>query len=89
MANHLIDSVDQRGLEVLGRFARMALRGGGRLYADFDALAPGERPWRGRREITRPRDVGRVARTLEARVRLSCSRPRCLLDRQPVSRIDQ
>ena len=65
LANHLIDSTDQRGLEALARFARMALSGGGRLYADFDALRPGERyapP--GPRDATRPKNAERVLRTL-------------------------
>ena len=66
MANHLIDSIDQRGLEALGRFARMALAQGGRLYADLDTLAPGERHEpKGTRGIVRPRDADHVVRTLQ------------------------
>ncbi len=65
LANHLIDSTDHRGLEALARFARMALSGGGRLYADFDALRPRERyvP-EGPRDAIRPKDTERVLRTL-------------------------
>ena len=66
LANHLIDSTDQRGLEALARFARMSLSGGGRLYADFDALRPRERnapP--GPRDVTRPKNTERVLRTLQ------------------------
>ena len=66
LANHLIDSIDHRGLEALARFARMALSGGGRLYADFDALRPRERyvP-QGPRDVTRPKNTDRVLRTLQ------------------------
>ena len=65
LANHLIDATDQRGLEALARFARMALSGGGRLYADFDALRPGERSVPpGPRDATRPKDAERVLQTL-------------------------
>ncbi len=66
MANHLVDSLDRHGLAELGRFARMALSRGGRLYADFDALRPGEHyvP-EGPRDAVRPQDPDRVARTLE------------------------
>ena len=35
MANHLIDATDRRGLHAFVRFSRMALSGGGRLYAEF------------------------------------------------------
>jgi hypothetical protein len=65
LVNHLIDSTDQRGLEALARFARMALSVGGRMYAEFDALRPGERPAPpGPRDATRPKNAERVLRTL-------------------------
>jgi hypothetical protein len=66
LANHLIDSTDQRGLEALARFARMALSGGGRLYADFHTLHPREHyvP-EGPRDALRPKDPKRVFRTFE------------------------
>jgi len=66
LANHLIDSTDQRGLEALARFARMALSGGGRLYADFHVLHPREHyvP-EGPRDALRPKDPERVLRTFE------------------------
>ena len=46
MANHLLDAIDQLGVESFVRFARMSLSGGGRLYADFYALQPGEDRYR-------------------------------------------
>ena len=58
MANHLVDSTDRRGLEALARLARMALSRGGRLYADFDALRPGE-TYRARRSARRGPAQGR------------------------------
>ncbi len=65
LANHLIDSTDQRGLEALTRFARMTLGAGGRMYADFEALRPGERPAPpGPRDATRPKNAERVLQTL-------------------------
>jgi hypothetical protein len=65
LANHLIDSTDQRGLEALTRFARMSLGAGGRMYADFEALRPGERPPPpGPRDATRPKNAERVLQTL-------------------------
>jgi len=66
MANHLVDSTDPRGLDALVRLARMALagrakRGGGRLYLELDVLRPGEHySPTGRRDIVRPKDLGRV-----------------------------
>jgi hypothetical protein len=67
MANHLIDATDQRGVESLGRFARMALAGGGRLYADFCVLGPDEDRYvpSGRSDRLRPKDADGVALTLE------------------------
>ncbi len=67
LANHLVDSTDRRGLEALARLARMSLSGGGRLYADFDALRPGEtyRPG-GPRDAVRPQDPERVGAVLTA-----------------------
>jgi hypothetical protein len=67
LANHLVDSTDRRGLEALARLARMSLARGGRLYADFDALRPGEtyRPG-GPRDAVRPQDPDRVAEVLAA-----------------------
>jgi len=35
LANHLVDATDRRGLDSFVRFARLALSGGGRVYADF------------------------------------------------------
>ncbi len=65
LANHLIDSTDRRGLHALARFARMALSDGGRMYAEFDALRPGERPVApGPRDPTQPKDAERVLQTL-------------------------
>ena len=65
LANHLIDATDRRGLGALARFARMALSTGGRMYADFDALRPGERAVPpGPRDPTRPKDPERVLQTL-------------------------
>ena len=65
LANHLIDATDQRGLEALTRFARMTLRTGGRMYADFETLRPGERPAPpGPRAATRPKNAERVLQTL-------------------------
>ena len=79
MANHLIDATDQRGLEALARFARMALSGGGRLYADFHVLRPGEHyvP-SGRRDRSAPRTPSASLRTLRAMPEpLSCRALRC------------
>jgi hypothetical protein len=66
-ANHLLDAVDVRGLESFARFARMALSGGGRLYADFYTLLPGEDHYvpTGRTDWMRPKRAEDVARTLE------------------------
>jgi SAM-dependent methyltransferase len=66
MAHHLVDSTDTQGLQALARLARMSLSGGGRLYADFDALRPGEtyRPG-GPRDAIRPQDVDEVVAVLE------------------------
>ena len=66
MAHHLVDSTDRQGLEALARLARMSLSGGGLLYADFDALRPGEtyRPG-GSRDAIRPKDVDEVVAVLE------------------------
>jgi hypothetical protein len=67
LANHLVDSTDRRGLEALARLARMSLSGGGRLYADFDALRPGETyEAGGPRDAVRPRDPDDVAAVLAA-----------------------
>ncbi|MCW2847767.1 MAG: Methyltransferase type 11 [Marmoricola sp.] len=68
MANHLVDSTDPRGLRALVRLARMSLAGRGtpgRLYLELDVLGPGEhyRP-SGRRDIVRPKDLGRVEAAL-------------------------
>jgi len=67
IANHLIDATDQRGLEALARFARMALSGGGRLYAEFDSLTLGEHhvPEAGWDPLV-PKDGDRVADELRA-----------------------
>jgi hypothetical protein len=67
MANHLLDAVDLRGLESFVRFARMALSGGGRLYAEFHTLLPGEDRYvpSGRTDWLRPKDVDEVAHRLE------------------------
>lgn len=66
MAHHLVDSTDDLGLRGLARLARMALAGGGRLYADFDALRPAETYTpSGRRDVIRPKDVDRVAAVLQ------------------------
>jgi hypothetical protein len=67
MANHVIDAVDQRGVEELARFARMALSGGGRLYADFCVLQPDEERYvpSGRGDRLRPKRLDRVVQTLE------------------------
>ena len=35
IANHLVDATDRRGLNSFVRFCRLALSGGGRVYADF------------------------------------------------------
>jgi SAM-dependent methyltransferase len=66
VAHHLIDSTDAQGLQALARLARMSLSRGGRLYADFDALRPGEsyRPG-GPRDAIRPKDVDAVVAVLE------------------------
>ena len=68
MANHLLDAVDQRGLESFARFGRMALSRGGRLYADFYTLLPDEERYvlNGRNDWMRPKPADRVARALEA-----------------------
>ena len=42
MANHLLDATDRRGMEMFLRFCRMALSGGGRLYAEFLSAGPAE-----------------------------------------------
>ncbi len=67
MANHLLDAVDQLGVESFVRFARMSLSGGGRLYADFYALQPGEDRYRpeSRTDWIRPKRAEDVARALE------------------------
>ena len=68
MANHVLDAVDQKGLESFARFARMALSGGGRLYADFYTLQPDEERYvpTGRTDWMRPKSADRVSRALQA-----------------------
>jgi hypothetical protein len=67
MANHLLDAVDLRAVESFARFARMALSGGGRVYADFHTLLPGEGRYVpvGRTDWLRPKRADDVARALE------------------------
>ena len=68
MANHVLDAVDQTGLESFARFARMALSGGGRVYADFYTLEPDESRYQpeGPKDWMRPKPADRVSRALEA-----------------------
>ncbi|MET0839318.1 MAG: LicD family protein [Marmoricola sp.] len=68
MANHLLDAVDRTALDEFARFARMALSGGGRLYADFYTLEPGEERYlpRGRNDWMKPKSADRVSQALEA-----------------------
>ena len=63
MSNHLLDATDRRGLAGFARFCRMALSGGGRLYADFLA-SPG--PGRGERgkDLLQPVSAQAVADVL-------------------------
>ena len=66
MSHHLVDSTDDLGLHGLARLSRMALARGGRWYADFDALRPGETYTpSGRRDVIRPKDVDHVVGLLE------------------------
>jgi hypothetical protein len=67
MANHLLDAVDKAGLDSFARFARMSLSRGGRLYADFYTLFPGEDRYvpSGRTDWLRPKHADRVAQALE------------------------
>jgi SAM-dependent methyltransferase len=67
IANHLLDSIDQRGVEAFARLARMALSGGGRLYADLCVLRRDEDRYvpEGRTDRLRPKRLERVVRTLE------------------------
>jgi hypothetical protein len=62
LANHLMDATTAFGRDALGRFASMALRDGGRLYADFWIAggAPDPTP-------ARPVPVAEVVATLRAR----------------------
>ena len=64
MANHLIDSTDDRGLAALVRFARMSLAGGGRFYAEFLSAEPGEDPGPRGSDRLRPVAVEKVTRAL-------------------------
>ncbi|MET0838035.1 MAG: LicD family protein, partial [Marmoricola sp.] len=41
IAHHLVDATDRRGLASFVRFSRLALSGGGTLYADFVSAPPG------------------------------------------------
>jgi hypothetical protein len=67
MANHLLEAVDRQGLQSFVRFARMALSGGGRLYADFYTFGPDEDRYvpSGRTDWVRPKRAEDVARALE------------------------
>lgn len=61
LARHVLDTTDEFGRQSLGRFASMALRGGGRLYVEF---------WTGAGEpdpelMLSPLPVDRVQRLLE------------------------
>ncbi len=65
MARHLLDATDRRGLDAFLRFSRMALSGGGRLYAEFLAAPTGQ--GRGRRGDDRlqPLPVAGVTQALQ------------------------
>jgi hypothetical protein len=65
MANHLLDATDARGTEALARFARMALSGGGRLYADFHVAPAGTAPGPVDGTGLRSRRLDQVLRTFE------------------------
>lgn len=65
MANHLVDATDAAGLAALVRFARMAVSGGGRFYADFRCVEPGAKPGPRGKDRLRPVDVARVVRAFE------------------------
>jgi hypothetical protein len=65
MANHLLDATDARGTEALARFARMALSGGGRFYADFHVAPPGTAPGPVDGTGLRSRRLDQVLRTFE------------------------
>ena len=45
IANHLVDATDRRGLASFVRFSRLALSGGGRVYADFVEQSSRDRAW--------------------------------------------
>jgi hypothetical protein len=63
VSNHLIDATDRRGLAAFLRFSRMALSGGGRLYADFLAADGPNRGRRGR-DLLQPVPVKGVSAAL-------------------------
>ncbi len=66
IANHLLDATDRRGLAAFARFSRMALSGGGRLYADFRSAPSGTgRGERGRDQL-QPLPAEGVVRALRS-----------------------
>lgn len=66
VANHLVDATDRRGLAALARFARMALSGGGRFYAEFLSAPPGGGRGERGRDLLQPVPVAGVVGVLEA-----------------------
>jgi SAM-dependent methyltransferase len=65
MSNHLLDATDRRGLVSFARFARLALSGGGRLYADFYSAEPGAGRGQRGRDLLQPIQADGVVRALQ------------------------
>lgn len=66
LANHLLDATDRRGLAAFVRFSRMALSGGGRLYADFRSTPPGTGRGERGRDLLQPLPAEGVVRALRS-----------------------
>ena len=64
IANHLVDATDRRGLTSFVRFCRLALSGGGRVYADFVSSPAGTSRGARGRDLLQPVPVEGVVDAL-------------------------